>query len=89
MSEDLTTEEPDVEDVEDEEAEIEYVVEETTRSEYIACSYNAIQAVSELTTFTKEDERRKVRVIKKCLRIIENYVNEMYDEIFEEENEDD
>ena len=49
-----------------------YWQEPTRESEYIASAYNAIMAVQEvdMTLLGKQYEAMKVRVIKKCLRIV-------------------
>lgn len=69
-----------------EEAEFEI----TTRSDYIACAYNAIKAVEELDTgiMSKIAEQRKRRIVRKSLRIIDDCLCEMYDELFEDDEED-
>ena len=79
MSEDLTIGE------EIEEAEF----ETTTRSDYVASCYNAIAAVGEIDTgiMSKEDAKRKARIVRKSLRIIDDIISELYDELFEEDEE--
>lgn len=61
-----------------------YWQEPTRDSEYIAAAYNAIMAVSEadMALLGKQYEAMKVRVIKKCLRIINHAVSDLYDEMF-------
>ena len=61
---------PKEEPVEALEIEEEGLVEFTTREEYIACAYNCLNAVAEVTTMTAEDSKRKNRVTKRCLKII-------------------
>jgi hypothetical protein len=69
--------------------EEEAVFETTTREDYIGCAYNAIAAVEGLDTgmMTKTDALRVKRILKKSLRIIDECVNEMYNELFEDEEE--
>ena len=81
MSDDLTISNGEPE-------ETEGVVEYTTREEYILCAVYAINAVSEVTTMTKEDEKRKARITRRCLKILDSMVEEMYDELFNEEEND-
>jgi hypothetical protein len=69
----------------EEEQEIE--VETTTRSEYIDCAVNSIGAVESLNDMTNEDSKRKRRIIRKSLRIIDFLISEMYDELFEEDED--
>ena len=64
------------------------LVEFTTREEYIACAYNCLNAVAEVTTMTAEDSKRKNRVTKRCLKIIDTLSLEMYNELFEEDEEE-
>ena len=65
------------------------VVEFTTREDYIGCAYNAIAAVEGLDTgmMNKTDALRVKRILKKSLRIIDECVTEMYDELFEDDEE--
>lgn len=69
--------------------EEEAIFEFTTREEYIGCAYNAIAAVEGLDTgmMNKTDALRVKRIMRKCLRIIDECVNEMYDELFEDDED--
>lgn len=71
--------------------ELEFTYEETSRAEYIAASYNSISAVQDIDTslLSKEDEKRIKRIKRKALRIIDECISEMYDEMFEDEEEED
>lgn len=71
-----------------EEAEIH--VEFTTREEYIGCAYSALLAVSDLDTglMNKVNQNRIKRIRRMCLRILDDCVKEMHDELFETEEED-
>ena len=82
MSDDLTTKEAETPD-EEIDGEIEY----TTREEYILCAVNAMNAVAEIDPMEKSGISRKNRIIRKCLRIIDDMVGEMYDELFSEDEE--
>lgn len=64
-------------------------VEFTTREEYIGCAYNAIMAVSDMDIglLNKTDQARIRRIRKMCLRILDDCVKEMHDELFENEEE--
>lgn len=72
----------------EDEGEVEY----TTRTDYITCAYSAISAVEGMDTqiMSKEDAKRIKRIIRKSLMIIDDCITEMYDELFErnEEEED-
>lgn len=65
--------------------EMDAVWEDPTRtSEYIAAAYNAILAVQEvdMTLLGKQYEAMRARVVKKCLRIVNRAINDLYDEMF-------
>lgn len=88
MIEDIKEEElPKQEEIVEEEQEFE--VEFTTRSEAIHSAFSAISAVSDMDTaiMTKQDERRISRIKRKSLRIIDECINEIYAEMFEDEEE--
>ena len=80
--------EPTPEQIEQEEVP-EVDVEYTTRSDYIGCAYYAISAVEGLDTgiMTKEDAKRIKRILRKSLRIIDDCINEMHDELFEDDED--
>lgn len=79
------------ESVTEEAEETEFIMEETSRSEYIASSYNSILAVADFDTemMSKKDAQRIKRIKRKALRIIDECISEMYDEMFEDEEEED
>jgi hypothetical protein len=62
----------------------EFEVELTTRAEYIHCASEAFATVAESNPMTKEETYRVETIKEKCLKIIAYYVDEMYDELFEE-----
>lgn len=76
------SEEPEI--TPDSDATDTYWQEPTRDSEYIAAAYNAIMAVQEvdMTLLGKQYEAMKVRVIKRCLRIVNHAINDLYDEMF-------
>lgn len=89
MSEEiLNVGEEEVNDSELPEQEIE--VEYTTRSEYIAAAYSAISAVEGMDTqiMSKEDAKRVKRIIRKSLMIIDDCITEMYDELYEKDEDE-
>ena len=85
---DKELEEPTPEEVEKEEIH-EIDIEYTTRTDYISCAYYAISAVEGLDTgiMTKEDAKRIKRIMRKSLRIIDDCINEMHDELFEDDED--
>jgi hypothetical protein len=62
----------------------EFEFETTTRAEYIHCACEAFATVAESNPMTKEDTLVVESVKRKCIKIIGFYVDEMYDELFEE-----
>jgi len=70
-------------------AEAEVDVEYTTRTDYISCAFYSISAVEGLDVglMTKEDAKRIKRILRKSLRIIDDCINEMHDELFEDDEE--
>jgi hypothetical protein len=80
--------EPTPEEIQQEEVP-ELDVEYTTRADYIACAFYSISAVEGLDTglMTKEDAKRIKRILRKSLRIIDDCINEMHDELFEDEED--
>lgn len=81
MAEDLTTKETEGQEIEDVE------VETTSRADYVAACYNAISAMDGLDLFTKQDAIRKARIIRKSVRIIDDIISELYDELFEDDED--
>lgn len=66
------------------------MVEFTSASEYINSAYFALSAVEDIDTalITKEDEKRIKRIKRKSIKIIDICITEMYDELFEEDDEE-
>ena len=75
----------EIKEIEQEEGYIEY----TTREEYIGCAYNAIMAVSDMDVglLNKVEQNRIKRIRRMCLRILDDCVKEMHDELFETEED--
>ena len=80
------SEEKDVVGSEDSEIQVEF----TTREEYIGCAYSALLSVADLDTglMNKVNQNRIKRIRRMCLRILDDCVKEMHDELFETEEED-
>jgi len=70
--------------------EEEGIVEFTTAGEYIASAYYALASVEDADTalMSKESEKRVKRIKRKCIKIIDICISEMYDELFESDDED-
>ena len=88
MSDDLelTKENEQVTDADLEEVEIEY----TTRAEYIQCAYFAISAVVDMDTglMNGEEKKRVKRIVRKSLMIIDDCITEMFDELYDDDDDD-
>lgn len=65
------------------------MVEFTTAADYITSAYFAISSIDDIDTAlcSKEDEKRVKRIKRKAIKIIDICLSEMYDELFE--NDDD
>lgn len=61
----------------------------TSDSEYIASAFYALNAVNDIDTaiMSKEDERRINRIKKKSLKIIDQCISDLYDELFDDGEE--
>lgn len=76
--------------VQEETEELDGYVEFTSASEYINSAYFAISAVDDIDTaiISKEDEKRIKRIKRKSIKIIDICISEMYDELFETDEDD-
>jgi hypothetical protein len=65
-------------------------IEYTTRSDYISAAYFAIASVEGIDTgiMSKEDAKRIKRIMKKSLMIIDDCITEMYDELYENDEDE-
>lgn len=72
------------------EEEMEMVVEYTHAIEYIQAAYFALSSVDDMDVaiMNKSDEQRIKRIRRKSIRIIDECLNEMYSELFEDDNEE-
>jgi len=70
----------------EEKLEIEYEYADT-RAEVITQCYNAIAAVEMLDPITKSGQERKKRILNKSLRVIDFYVSQIHDEVFEDQED--
>ena len=70
--------------------ELDGYVEFTSASDYIHSAYSALAAVDDIDTaiISKEDEKRIKRIKRKSIKIIDICISEMYDELFETDEDD-
>jgi hypothetical protein len=66
------------------------IVEFTSAGEYINSAYFALSAVDDIDTaiISKEDEKRIKRIKRKSIKIIDVCICEMYDELFDSDDDD-
>jgi hypothetical protein len=67
--------------------EFEVIQSENTAIDYITAAYYALDAAESANMMTKEGQMRMNRIKRKCLRIIDHCIGELYDEIFDEDND--
>lgn len=89
MPEEIQAETPTSEEVKEEEVLVEF----TSRDEYITCACNALSAaltyretLDEIMTAKSTVDRLK-RIERKSLAILDELVGEMYDELFDKDEE--
>lgn len=72
-----------------EENDLDLHFQTSTAHDYIASAYQALSAVDDidLAILSKADEMRIKRIKRKSILIIENCIDELYSEIFEDEIE--
>jgi bacterioferritin (cytochrome b1) len=66
------------------------IVEFTTAGDYINSAYFALSAVDDIDTaiISKEAEKRIKRIKRKSIKIIDICITEMYDELFDTDEDD-
>jgi len=78
----FTDEDPDLNESED------FVFEPIDYSVYINAACNVLDAINQYEPLTKENQLKKARILRKCLRIVEHSVDEIYKELFDQEEEE-
>ena len=75
--------------VEEQAVEMEFLPP-TSTPEYIGASFNAIQAVADMdmALMSNSDKERVRRIRRKALKIIDYCICELYDEIFDKDNDE-
>jgi hypothetical protein len=74
----------------DEDLQEGFEFESTSRSEYVICAANALQAIDGIDEMvqTNAGRDRIKRIRFKSVKIIDNIINELYDELFEDTDAD-
>jgi hypothetical protein len=74
----------------DEDLQEGFEFESTSRSEYVICAANALQAIDGIDEMVQtEAGRNRIKRIRfKSVKIIDNIINELYDELFEDTDAD-
>lgn len=71
----------------DENDEYEVIQEsEHTLIDYITAAYYGLDAVEQANMMTKDGQMRMARIKRKCLKIIDHCISEMYAEIFDNDD---
>lgn len=60
-----------------------FEVEYTTREEYIGCAYQCLIAIESYNAMTQAELKLVKNIQYKSLEILNTLVNEMYDELFD------
>ena len=73
-----------------EEIEDDGILEFTSREEYITSCFYALNSIGEYDTgmMSKTDSNRIKSIRKKCLIILDDLISEMYDELYNQDNDD-
>ena len=66
------------------------LVEFTSNSDYISASTNCLYVLNDIDTLllSKEDEKSVKRIRRKALKVMDICLSEMYDELFDGDEED-
>jgi hypothetical protein len=65
-----------------------FVFEPTDYNSYILAACNVLATMGEYEPLTRDNQVKKARILRKCLRIIDYSIGEIYTEIFEDEPEE-
>jgi hypothetical protein len=68
------------------ENQIEFETVGNTAIEYISAAYYALDACEHANLMTKDGQMRLARIKRKCLKIIDHCITEMYDELFDNDD---
>lgn len=60
----------------------------TTREEYIRCATESLSATDSFNAMTNYEHNQKKRILRRCMAIIDMLTAEMYDELFDNRQEE-
>jgi len=80
----FTDEDPESDSTESEE----FVFEPIDYSSYISSACNVLDVITQYEPLTKDNQLMKARILRKCLRIIDYSLEEIYKELFDKEEEE-
>jgi hypothetical protein len=78
----FTDEDPELNESED------FIFEPVDYSVYINSACNVLDVINHYEPLTKDNQLKKARILRKCLRIVEHSVDELYKELFDQEEEE-
>jgi len=67
----------------------EFIFEPADYNVYINSACNVLDAIRDYEPLTRDNQLKKARILRKCLRIIDYSIGKIYSEIFEDEPEED
>jgi len=65
-----------------------FYFEPTDYNIYINSACNVLDAIRDYEPITKDNQIKKARILRKCLKIIDYSIEEIYKELFQEEEEE-
>jgi hypothetical protein len=65
-----------------------FIFEPLDYSVYINAACNVLDAINQYEPLTKDNQLKKARILRKCLKMIDYSVEELYKELFHEEEEE-
>ena len=65
-----------------------FIFEPLDYNAYINSACNVLDTIRDYEPITKDNHLKKARILRKCLRIIDYSIEELYKELFHEEDEE-
>jgi hypothetical protein len=66
----------------------EFIFEPADYNGYINSACNVLDAIRDYEPLTRDNQLKKARILRKCLRIVEHSVDEIYKELFDQDEEE-